>query len=70
MLRNAEQNVTEPTTKTNPFNYLKMMCPEFVPAIAQIIDFGKFFHQLILETDIISVSIEDIRHILKSKVLD
>lgn len=43
LLRIAEQNVTEPTAKTNPFKYLKKMCPEFVPAIDQIIDFWKSF---------------------------
>lgn len=43
LLRSAERNVTSPTAEENPFEYLKMMCPEFVPAIDQIIDFWKFF---------------------------
>jgi len=39
LLRSAERNVTSPTVEENPFEYLKMMCPEFTPAIDQIIEF-------------------------------
>ena len=43
LLRSAERNVTSPTAEENPFEYLKMMCPEFVPAIDQIIEFWNVF---------------------------
>lgn len=43
LLRSAERNVTSPTAETNPFEYLKKMCPEFIPAIDQIIDFWNGF---------------------------
>lgn len=43
LLRSAERNVTSPTAETNPFVYLKEMCPEFVPAFDQIIDFWNQF---------------------------
>lgn len=43
LLRSAERNVTSPTAEENPFEYLKMMCPEFIPAIDQIIDFWNTF---------------------------
>jgi hypothetical protein len=43
LLRSAERNVTSPTAENNPFEYLKMMCPEFIPAIDQIIDFWNCF---------------------------
>lgn len=43
LLRIAENNVTAPTAKENPFSYLKKMCPEFEPAINQIINFWNTF---------------------------
>ena len=43
ILRSAERNVTSPTAEENPFEYLKKMCPEFIPAIDQIIDFWNSF---------------------------
>lgn len=43
LLRSAEKNVTSPTAEDNPFEYLKMMCPEFKPAIDQIVDFWNHF---------------------------
>jgi len=46
LLRSAERNVTSPTAETNPFIYLKNMCPEFAPAIDQIIDFWNQFSSL------------------------
>ena len=43
MLRSAENNVTSPTAKNNPFDYLKLMCPEFISVIDQIINFWNTF---------------------------
>ena len=43
LLRRAEGNVTSPTAEDNPFSYLKLMCPEFEPAIDQIISFWNSF---------------------------
>lgn len=43
LLRSAEKNVTSPTAETNPFEYLKNMCPEFTPAFEQIIKFWNQF---------------------------
>ena len=43
LLRSAERNVTSPTAEENPFAYLKMMCPEFSPAIEQIVEFWNKF---------------------------
>ena len=43
LLRSAERNVTSPTAEENPFEYLKKMCPEFIPAIDQIINFWNAF---------------------------
>ena len=43
LLRKAEGNVTSPTAEDNPFSYLKLMCPEFEPAIEQIISFWRSF---------------------------
>ena len=43
LLRSAEKNVTSPTAEENPFEYLKMMCPEFAPAIDQIVEFWNQF---------------------------
>lgn len=43
MLRAAERNVTPPTAETNPFGYLKKMCPEFTSAIDLIVEFWKEF---------------------------
>lgn len=43
LLRSAERNVTSPTAEENPFEYLKMMCPEFIPVIDMIIDFWNKF---------------------------
>lgn len=43
LLRSAERNVTSPTAESNPFEYLKMMCPDFIPAFDQIIDFWNDF---------------------------
>ena len=43
LLRSAERNVTAPTAENNPFEYLRMMCPEFIPAFDQIIDFWNSF---------------------------
>ncbi len=43
LLRSAEKNVTSPTAEENPFKYLKMMCPEFIPAIDQIVEFWNQF---------------------------
>ena len=39
LLRSAEKNVTSPTADTNPFEYLKKMCPEFTQAIDLIVEF-------------------------------
>lgn len=43
LLRNVERNVTSPSAKDNPFEYLKKMCPDFVPAFDHIIDFWTSF---------------------------
>ena len=43
LLRQAENNVTNPTSEDNPFQYLKKMCPEYTTAIDLIIDFWKEF---------------------------
>ena len=43
LLRSAERNVTAPTAENNPFAYLKIMCPEFIPAFDQIINFWNGF---------------------------
>ena len=43
LLRSAERNVTSPTAEENPFEYLKMMCPDFAPAIDLIIEFWNGF---------------------------
>lgn len=43
LLRQAENNVTNPTSENNPFQYLKIMCPEYTTAIDLIIDFWKDF---------------------------
>lgn len=43
LLRSAERNVTAPTAEENPFEYLKMMCPEFTSAINQIVEFWNNF---------------------------
>ncbi|MDD4691870.1 hypothetical protein [Eubacterium aggregans] len=43
LLRSAERNVTSPTAEENPFEYLKMMCPEFTSAIDQIVGFWNQF---------------------------
>ncbi len=43
LLRSAERNVTSPTGEENPFEYLKLMCPEFVPVIDYIIGFWLSF---------------------------
>lgn len=43
LLRYAENSVTTPTAGTNPFGYLKSMCPEFETAIQMIIDFWNDF---------------------------
>lgn len=43
LLRSAERNVTSPTAEDNPFEYLKKMCPDFVPAFDHIIDFWTSF---------------------------
>jgi len=40
-LRIAENNVTNPTAKNNPFGYIKMTNPDFLPAIDLITDFCK-----------------------------
>lgn len=39
LLRKAENSVTSPTAETNPFAYLKIMCPEFKEAIDLIVEF-------------------------------
>lgn len=43
LLRSAENNVTAPTAESNPFGYLKMMNPNFSPAIDIIISFWDQF---------------------------
>ena len=43
LLRVAERNVTAPTAETNPFGYLKTMCPQYSKAIDMIIDFWNEF---------------------------
>ena len=43
ILRMAEKTVTSPKAKTNPFEYLKKMCPEFSNAIKIITDFWNGF---------------------------
>lgn len=43
LLRSSERNVTTPTAEDNPFSYLKTICPEFAPAIDQIIEFWTEF---------------------------
>ena len=43
LLRQAENNVTNPTSEDNPFQYLKKMCPEYTTAIDLIINFWKDF---------------------------
>lgn len=43
LLRQAENNVTNPTSENNPFQYLKTMCPEYTTAIDLIINFWKDF---------------------------
>lgn len=43
LLRNAEKNVTTPTAETNPFEYLKVMNPDFSNAIDLIIGFWNKF---------------------------
>lgn len=43
LLRQTENGVTTPHTEGNPFNYLKIMRPEFEPAVNTIVDFWKEF---------------------------
>ena len=43
MMRSAEKLVTNPNAETNPFEYLRNMCPEFATAIDMIIDFWNTF---------------------------
>ena len=43
LLRSVERNVTSPTAEENPFDYLKRMCPEFIPAIDLIVNFWNIF---------------------------
>lgn len=43
LMRAAENLVSNPTAEENPFEYLKVMCPEFSTAIDMIIDFWKEF---------------------------
>lgn len=43
LLRSAERNVTAPTAQESPFDYLKMMRPDFSTAIDLIIDFWNNF---------------------------
>lgn len=43
LLRSAERNVTSPTAEENPFEYLKKMCPDFVPAFNIIKKFWDSF---------------------------
>ncbi|AQS08360.1 hypothetical protein CLOBY_04510 [Clostridium saccharobutylicum] len=43
-MRKAENLVTNPNSEGNPFEYLKMMCPEFKQSIDLIIDFWKKFN--------------------------
>ena len=43
LLRSTERNVTAPTAENNPFEYLRMMCPEFIPAFDLIIGFWNEF---------------------------
>lgn len=43
LLRIAEGNVTTPRAETNPFGYLKQMCPAFSKAIDMVIDFWDEF---------------------------
>lgn len=43
MLRKTENNVTSPHSPNNPFDYLKMMVPEFEEPINMIIEFWEQF---------------------------
>ena len=43
LLRRAESNVTAPTAETNPFGYLKQMCPNFSNVIDIITTFWNDF---------------------------
>lgn len=43
MLREAEKSVTAPTAETNPFGYLKKMCPEYTTVIDHIVGFWNGF---------------------------
>jgi hypothetical protein len=43
ILRSAERNVTSPTAENNPFDYLKKIAPEYIPAIDCITDFWRGF---------------------------
>ena len=43
ILRSTERNVTSPTAANNPFDYLKIMAPNYAPAIDCIIDFWNAF---------------------------
>lgn len=43
LLRQTENGVTTPHAEGNPFNYLKIMRPEFEPAVDTIVDFWKEF---------------------------
>ena len=43
ILRSAERNVTSPTAENNPFDYLKKMAPEYIPAIDYVIEFWNAF---------------------------
>lgn len=43
LMRDAENNVTNPNAEDSPFKYLKVMCPEYSTAIDIIINFWKEF---------------------------
>lgn len=44
LLRNAENVVVSPTSESNPFAYLKKVCPDYSRAIKIIIDFWNIFN--------------------------
>ena len=56
LMRAAENLVSNPTAEENPFEYLKVMCPEFSTAIDMIIDFWKELAVAISDRGITSVS--------------
>ena len=43
ILRSAERNVASPTAEDNPFDYLRITAPEYMPAIDCVTDFWNAF---------------------------